>query len=83
MNYQSDFEFSNGFNFDWKKIKSRTKNFIVYHSNNDPYVDVENGRQLAKHIGTKLTFIPNAGHFNRASGYTEFAHLLNNLQKYL
>ncbi len=47
-NYDADKAFA-GFDFDWEKIKANSKNFIVYHSDNDPYVSLENGQELAKH----------------------------------
>ena len=75
-NYAADKAFANGFNFNWDKIKQNSKNLIVYHSDNDPYVSLENGQELAKHLGVELTFIPNAGHFNKAAGYTKFEDLL-------
>lgn len=78
-NYGSDKAFS-GFNFDWAKIKPKAKNFIVYHSDNDPYVSLDNGQELAKHLGVDLTFIPNAGHFNAKAGYNKFEDLLNKLE---
>lgn len=78
-NYESDNAFS-GFNFDWGKIKSNARNFTVYHSDNDPYVSLGNGEELAKHLGVNLIFIPNAGHFNKAAGYTTFPDLLSKMQ---
>ncbi len=81
-NYEGDKNFS-GFKFDWKKIKNGAKNFVVYQSNNDPFVPLENGKQLAKNLGIELTFIPNAGHFNAKAGYTKFDGLLNSLQNHL
>lgn len=63
--------------FDWDKIKSRTANFSVFHSDNDPYVGLENGKKLAQNLGVTLTFIKNAGHFNKAAGYTKFPELLS------
>jgi predicted alpha/beta hydrolase family esterase len=83
LNYDRDAEFVHGFKFNWEKIKPKAQNFIVYHSDNDPYVGLGNGQELAKNLGTNLSFIPNAGHFNKASGYTEFPDLLNNIKKYL
>ncbi len=77
-NFEQDKNFA-GFDFDWNKIKQNSKNFIVYHSDNDPYVSLENGQELARHLGIDLTFIPNAGHFNKKSGYLEFGDLLQKL----
>lgn len=78
QNYDRDMSFS-GFNFDWEKIKNMAKDFIVYHSDNDPYVGLENGKKLAENLGVDLTFVPNAGHFNAKAGYLEFPDLLEKL----
>jgi len=82
LNYGRDNAFS-GFDFNWEEIKKKAKNFIVFQSDNDPYVGLENGKELAKHLGVELSFIPNAGHFNTKAGYTKFDKLLNKLKKYL
>jgi predicted alpha/beta hydrolase family esterase len=76
--YEEDKLFSN-FEFDWDKIRSKAKHFVVVHSDNDPYVSIENGRQLAKELGIDLTFIPQAGHINSESGFTEFPQILKSL----
>lgn len=73
--YEGDEKFS-GFNFDWDAIRTKAAQFLVFHSDNDPYVCIGNGEQLAKQLGVSLTFIPNAGHFNAAAGYTKFERLL-------
>lgn len=78
LNYDRDNSFS-GFDFDWDAIKSKAKNFVVYQSDDDPYVGLDNGKELAKHLGIELSFIPNAGHFNKRAGYTEFEDLKNKL----
>jgi len=80
LNYDRDNQFS-GFSFDWKLIKNNAKHFVVFHSDNDPYVSLGNGKELAKKLGVKLNFIPNAGHFNKASGYLEFQKLLDEVVK--
>lgn len=77
--YEEDKLFSN-FEFDWEKIRHSAKKFIVFHSDNDPYVCMANGEQLAKELGIKLTFIPQAGHINAESGFTEFPALFNALK---
>lgn len=82
LNYDRDSSFS-GFDFDWEKIKNNSKHFTVYHSDNDPYVSLENGEQLAKELGVELTFIPNAGHFNAKAGYLTFPELLEKVSKIL
>ena len=82
QNWDSDEKFS-GFDFNWDKIKRNARDFVVYHSDTDPYVGLGNGEKLAKELGVDLTFIPNAGHFNARAGYTEFEHLLGEVNKVL
>jgi predicted alpha/beta hydrolase family esterase len=77
--FDADSMFS-GFNFNWDKIKIHAKYYSVYHSDNDPYVDLENGNQLAKKLGVALNFIPEAGHLNAESGYTTFEALLEEIK---
>lgn len=66
--------------FDWKKIKSRARQFYVFHSDNEPYVCLGNGEELAKRLEIKLTFVPNAGHFNAKAGYLKFDLLLDKIR---
>lgn len=80
--YESDEKFS-GFQFDWKKIKRGANHFTVYHSDNDPYVSLGNGEELAKQLEVDLIFIPNSGHINAESGYTKFDQLLEDIKRIL
>jgi predicted alpha/beta hydrolase family esterase len=70
-----------GFDFNWSKIKANCKHFVVFQSDDDPYVGFKNGADLAKKLSVKLTFVPNAGHFNKKSGYTKFEGLLAKLEE--
>lgn len=81
LNYERDSSFS-GFDFDWEAIKKNAHHFTVFHSDDDPYVGLENGRELAKNLGAELSFIPNAGHFNTKAGYTEFVELREKVLQY-
>jgi predicted alpha/beta hydrolase family esterase len=74
LNYDRDIAFS-GFNFNWDAIRQNAEHFEVYQSDNDPYVGLGNGKLLAEKLGVSLTFIPNAGHFNKLAGYIKFEHL--------
>lgn len=65
--------------FNWGVIRTKAKHFIVFQSDNDPYVGLENGVQLTKNLGVELSFVPNAGHFNRKAGYLQFPELLEKL----
>ncbi len=82
QNYDRDSSFS-GFSFDWPTIKASAKQFVVYQSDDDPYVSLGNGEQLAKKLGVDLTFIPNAGHFNTKAGYTKFEALRERIEDIL
>jgi uncharacterized protein len=82
LNYDRDSSFS-GFSFDWDAIKKNAGDTVVFHSDNDPYVGLENGKQLAKNLGVKLSFVPNAGHFNAKAGYLKFEKLLEKVNKIL
>lgn len=82
LNYDKDVAFC-GFKFDWENIKSKSKHFLVYQSDNDPYVAKANGEELAKQLGVNLNFVPNAGHFNSKAGYTQFEDLYKNLEGFI
>ena len=82
LNYDRDSAFS-GFEFDWGSIKEKTDNFLVFQSDDDPYVDLANGEKLAQHLGVELSFVPNAGHFNKKAGYTKFDELWEKLKPLL
>ena len=80
LNYDRDSSFS-GFDFNWQNIKNKSKQFVVYQSDDDPYVSLGNGEQLAKELGVELSFIPSAGHFNKKAGYTAFPQILTAIEK--
>ena len=65
--------------FDWKKIRKSSKNFLVFHSEDDPYIGIKNGENIAENLETKLIRKTNAGHFNSKAGYTKFPLLLKKL----
>ena len=71
LNYDRDSAFS-GFDFDWEEIKKKAQKFVVFQSDDDPYVGLDNGKELAKNLGVELSFVPNAGHFNKKAGYLKF-----------
>jgi len=81
--YAEDAAFSPGFDFQWNKIRGNSNSFTVYHSDNDPYVCLDNGKGLAEKLGVELQFIPNAGHLNAESGYTTFNRLLDDVEQAL
>ncbi|MCL4363840.1 alpha/beta hydrolase [Patescibacteria group bacterium] len=77
--YDSDYAFTH-FEFDWPSIIHKAKKFRAYHSDNDPYVSLGNGKELARRLGIELTFIPSAGHINAESGWIKFDKLYQDIE---
>lgn len=67
--------------FNWNKIKSSAERIILFHSNNDPFVPLKKGRELAEKLEGRLIVVENAGHFNKESGYLRFPRLLKEILK--
>lgn len=82
LHYDRDSAFS-GFDFDWETIKTNARHFVVFQSDDDPYVSLANGKELSEHLGVELSFIANAGHFNKRAGYLKFDQLLRKLEPLL
>lgn len=63
---------------DYNDVKRKCDDFIFLHSDNDPYVPLEEPRKLAKNLDGKLAIIKGQGHFNLGSSpkYKEFPKLL-------
>lgn len=69
--------------FDWKMIKQNCPIFFVLHSDNDPYVPIEQAKKLAKNLDVDVTLVKNAGHFNGESGYVKFDLILEMIKPHL
>lgn len=50
--------------FDYPLIKSRSGRFVVIHSDNDPFIPLDQPREIANHLGTELVIIPGKQHFS-------------------
>jgi uncharacterized protein len=66
--------------FDWEAIRRRTGQVLVFAGDNDPYVPLGKGTDLAERLGADLAVIPAGGHLNTSAGYTEFPQLLEAIQ---
>lgn len=66
--------------YDWQKIRQNARHIEIYQSDNDPYIPVSMGKEMAKHLGAELVLVKNAGHFNNEAGYTEFPLLLESIK---
>ena len=64
-------------------VKQKCDDFIFLHSDNDPYVPLDEPRKLVKNLKGKLTVIKGQGHFNlgTSSKYKEFPKLLSVILK--
>lgn len=69
------------YSLDWKKIRSRAKEFILFHSDNDPYVSLDHGDRLKENLQGKLVILKGQGHFSTSSNpkYTQFPELLEKI----
>lgn len=66
---------------DWEKIKKLSKQFILFHSDDDPYVPLAHGKELEKLLAGKLIILRGQGHFNLEKGpeYKQFPALLDKI----
>ncbi|MDR0448962.1 MAG: alpha/beta hydrolase [Rickettsiales bacterium] len=62
--------------FDWEKIRRNAGQVAIFHGDNDPYVPLAAAQKVADGLGAPLTIVPNGGHLNSESGYTQFTEIL-------
>lgn len=67
--------------FNWEKIKTNCKQFVILNSDNDPYVPLELSQHMAQQLGTPVTLVAGAGHFNEKAGFIEFPLLLEKINE--
>ena len=65
--------------FDWAAIRDCAGVLKSYSSDNDPFVPLSLGLELAAYLNIKAEIIPNGGHLIANSGYAEFPLLLNEI----
>jgi len=65
---------------DWERIRQNCQEFYVYNSDNDPYVPLKKGLELAVNLQTDLRIVHDGGHINAAAGYTKFDRLLDDIK---
>ncbi|MBI2550302.1 serine hydrolase family protein [Candidatus Woesearchaeota archaeon] len=63
--------------FNWQKIRKNCGRFFVYNSDNDPYVPLERGEELANNLGTELALVKGAEHF----WFKKFPKILDDIRK--
>lgn len=65
--------------FDWGIIKARAGRVFCYSGDNDPYVPLKLGLELAVVLGTEPMIIKDGGHLNAEFGFTKFETLLRDV----
>jgi predicted alpha/beta hydrolase family esterase len=69
--------------FDWTRIKRNAGEIFVWNGEEDPYVPLEKGQQLAQSLSVPMMLIPAGGHLNEESGYTSFPLLFEKISALL
>lgn len=67
-------------NFNWKKIRNNCAKFHVFHSDNDPFVNIRKAHELAERLETTPIIIKGGGHFTIVRGYIKFPQLLEKIK---
>jgi predicted alpha/beta hydrolase family esterase len=57
---------------DWKKIQQNCQSVHILHGSNDSYVPLHQAEFVADNLGVLVQIIPDGGHLNAESGFTEF-----------
>ena len=63
--------------FDWQKIRQNYGYCCLINSDNDPYIPITKGQELAEKLMVPLTILPGAKHINKEAGFTSFPFLLD------
>lgn len=50
--------------FKWEKIRKKARRFFVLHSDNDPVVPLELGKEVAQKLNAEMIIEKNGGHLN-------------------
>jgi len=63
----------------WDKIKSHCQKFVAIHSDNDPYVPIENGKLFEEKLGAEFIILPGMMHFAEDEGIFKIPEVLTKL----
>ncbi len=67
--------------FNFEKIKSKAKRFLVIHGDNDSRVPFSQAETLSKELSCRLVMIKNGGHLNGSSGWHTLPQVLEGLEE--
>lgn len=59
-----------------EQIKEHTKQRVVIHSDNDPYVTQITAQSMAKRLGAEFILIPGGGHLTEKTGFTTLPQIM-------
>lgn len=65
--------------FDFEKIKTVCNSFTVINSDDDPYIPLHIGKELAENLDTKLIIENNGNHLQNPSGLFSYPELLEKI----
>jgi uncharacterized protein len=67
-----------GLKFDYEKIRSKAKQFIVIHSDDDPHCPPEDAKKIASELGAEMKLFHGMKHFSIHTDprFTKFPELL-------
>lgn len=69
--------------FNWQLIKQNADSIIVVNGDDDPYVPLMKGQEIATALNVPLEIVPGGGHLNAESGYTSFPLLESKIRALL
>jgi uncharacterized protein len=70
--------------FDFDLIKTKSKKFIFFHSDDDPYCPLEHAKYLVEKTAGELVFMPGQKHFSTSTAgekYIQFPELLEKIKQ--
>lgn len=67
---------------EFEKIKTHTNKFSAIHSDNDPYVPLEQGETFKQKLNAELTVLEGMKHFSGKEGITELPQALDAILKF-
>jgi predicted alpha/beta hydrolase family esterase len=66
--------------FQWDRIRKQCKKFMVINSDNDPYISLDIGEELAKKLKITLIIEPNGDHLSAPGGVLAYPRLLEMIE---
>lgn len=66
--------------FDWDRIRGNAGIVRLYNGDNDPYVPLKLGHDIALRLHGTFVVVQGGGHINKSAGYNEFPQLLADIE---